>query len=176
MRKFCGVTINKVGDRSVRKGAEIDSVLLATLTGRFEFASTDGNRTIIPGSIDYGTNYHVWDNDVFDTVRLGTIDTTTQSIRNDSAGLSFSLPISSKIKCVFNHRPFDANSTGSSAKIQLWSISSMPGGRTNGSWTLRGESDFTTGNDTNTWTHASVNTTSAIQDNNLVLITVGLNN
>lgn len=158
------------------KGASIDAVPLATLTGRFEFASTDGNRTIIPGSIDYGTNYHVWDNDVFDTVRLGTIDTTTQSIRNDSAGLSFNLPSASKVKCVFNHRPFDVNSTGASAKIQIWSIASMPGGRTNGSWTLRGESDFTTGTDTNTWTQASVTTTSAIPANSLVLFTLGLNN
>ena len=65
--RFCG---------SVRQRHRINAVPLATLTGRFEFLLNDGNRTIIPGSIDYGTNYHVWDNDVFDTVRLGTIDTT----------------------------------------------------------------------------------------------------
>lgn len=174
MRKFCGATIDKVGDRSVSKGAEIDSVLLATLTGRFEFDDDDDNRTIVPGSIDYGTNHLTWSEESFDTVSSGTIDTTTQTIPNNLAGLSFKVPTASKVRCNFHHRPAGVNATLKDFRAQVWSISSLPSGRTNGSWTLRADLSFTSGSDTTSWTSSTLITTSDVPAGHLVILAVGL--
>ena len=176
MRKFCGATIDKVGDRSVSKGAEVSSVPLATLTGRFQFDADDDNRTIIPGSTSFGTNYYIWSSEVFDTVSNGTVDTTTQSISNTYGGLSFKVDTASKVRCNFNHKPVNSSGYSKNYRAQIWSTSALGTGFGAVNWTLRADTTFTSAGNTGSWTAESLTTTSEIPAGHFVIVTVGLDN
>ena len=176
MRKFCGSTISKVGDRSVSKGAELSSVPLAVLTGRFQFDADDGNRTIIPGSTSFGTNYYIWSSEVFDTVGGGTVDTTTQSMSNTYGGLSFKVDTASKVRCNFNHKPVNSSGYSKNYRAQIWSTPALGTGFGAVNWTLRADHTFTSAGNTGSWDEETLTTTSEIPAGHFVMVTVGLDN
>lgn len=168
MKKFCG--------RSVGKGASTENFPLATLAGRFQFDTDDGNRTIVTGNSSFGTNYYIWNTEAFDTVGSGTVDITTQSISNTYGGLSFRVPEASKIRWDWNHKPINANGYSKDYRAQIWSTASLGSGIGSTNWTLRADKVFTSNSTTGGWLSDSVTTTSSIPAGHHVMFVVGLNN
>lgn len=147
---------------------------LATLSGRFQWNSTDDNRTILCGNTSYGTNYYLWSTKVFNTVSNGTPDVTTQSISTSYSGVSFRILESKKIRWEYNHRPINSNGVGRRYKAQIWSSATMPSSGSTSSWTLRGESDVTAGSASTRWVSGFALTKSAIPAGHYVMFVFGL--
>lgn len=149
---------------------------LATLAGRFQFDADDGNRTIVTGNSSFGTNYYIWNTEVFDTVGSGTVDTTTQSISNTYAGLSFRVPQTAKIRWDWQHKPVNSSGYSLEYRAQIWSVSSFGSGIGGTNWTLRADEVFTSNSTTGGWLTDTVTTTSDISEGDYVMFVVGLNN
>lgn len=147
---------------------------LCTLSGRFQFDSDDDNRTIITGNSSFGTNYYLWNTEVFNTIDDGTVDTTTYNLSNTYAGLSFRLPSAGKVRWDFSHKPVNSTGYSQNYRAQIWSASSF--GSTVGAtaWTLRADKEFTSNNTTGGWLTHDVTTTSSLSEGDYVLFTVGL--
>jgi len=149
---------------------------LATLAGRFQFDADDDNRTIVIGNSSFGTNYYIWNTEVFDTVGSGTVDTTTQSISNTYGGLSFRVPQTAKIRWDWQHRPVNSSGYSKEYRAQIWSVSSFGSGIGGTNWTLRADEVFTSNSTTGGWLTDTVTTTSEISEGDYVMFVVGLNN
>lgn len=149
---------------------------LATLAGRFQFDADDDNRTIVTGNSSFGTNYYIWNTEVFDTVGSGTVDTTTQSISNTYAGLSFRVPQTAKIRWDWQHKPVNSSGYSLEYRAQIWSVSSFGSGIGGTNWTLRADEVFTSNSTTGGWLTDTVTTTSDISEGDYVMFVVGLNN
>lgn len=149
---------------------------LATLAGRFQFDADDGNRTIVIGNTSFGTNYYIWNTELFDTIGSGTVDTTTQSISNTYAGLSFRVPQTAKIRWDWQHRPVNSSGYSKEYRAQIWSVSSFGSGIGGTNWTLRADEVFTSNSTTGGWLTDTVTTTSDISEGDYVMFVVGLNN
>lgn len=149
---------------------------LATLAGRFQFDADDDNRTIVTGNSSFGTNYYIWNTEVFNTVGSGTVDTTTQSISNTYAGLSFRVPQTAKIRWDWQHKPVNSNGYSKEYRAQIWSVSSFGSGIGGTTWTLRADEVFTSNSTTGGWLTDTVTTTSDISEGDYVMFVVGLNN
>ena len=147
---------------------------LATLTGRFQWNSTDDNRTILCGNTSYGTNYYLWSTKIFNTVNSGTVDTTTQSISNTYGGVSFKMNERKKIRWDWQHRAINSNGYSTNYRAQIWSSSALGTGIGGLNWTLRADEAFTSNTTTGGWLRSSVTTTSAIPDGHYVMFVVGL--
>jgi len=148
---------------------------LTTLTGRFQFDADDDNRTIVCGSISFGTNYFLWNTELFNTVTTGTVDTTTQSISNREAGLSFRVPETAKVRWDFLHRPGAINQSVN-YRAQIWSISAFPETPSaQSAWTLRADEAFTSGSSNQGFLEDTVTTTSQISAGDYLLFVIGMN-
>ena len=147
---------------------------LATLSGRFQWNSTDDNRTILCGNTSYGTNYYLWSTKVFNTVTNGIPDVTVQSISTSYSGVSFRILESKKIRWEYNHRPINSNGAGKRYKAQIWSSATMPSSGSSSSWTLRGESDVVAGSSSTRWVSGFALTKSAIPAGHYVMFVFGL--
>ena len=146
----------------------------ATLTGRFQWSSTDDNRTILCGNTSYGTNYYLWSTKVFNTVNNGTVDTTTQSISNTYGGVSFKMLERKKIRWDWQHRPINSSGYSKDYRAQIWSSSALGGGIGGLDWTLRADHAFTSNNTTGGWLRDSITTTSQIQPGHYVMFVVAI--
>ena len=149
---------------------------LTTLTGRFQFDADDDNRTIVTGNSSFGTNYYLWNTEVFDTVGSGTVDTTTQSISNTYGGLSFRVPQTAKVRWDWQHKPVNSSGYSLEYRAQIWSTSSLGSGIGGTNWTLRADEVFTSNTTTGGWLTDTVTTTSDISEGDYVMFVVGLNN
>jgi hypothetical protein len=149
---------------------------LAVIAGRFQFDADDDNRTIIIGNSSFGTNYYLWNLEIWDTVSSGTVDTTTSNLTNTYAGLSFKLPRDGKVKMDFSHKPVNSSGYSLDYRAQIWSVSTF--GSTIGStaWTLRADHTFTSNSTTGGWLTESVTTTSALSEDDFIFVAVGLDN
>ena len=147
---------------------------LATLAGRFQFDADDDNRTIIIGSSSFGTNYYLWNTEVFDTIDDGTVDSTAFNLSNLYGGLSFRLPSDGKVRWDWATRPGNTNSSSQNFRAQIWSVSSFGSVQGATSWTLRADKAFTSGSSTGGWTPDNVTTTSSLNAGDYVLFVVGL--
>ena len=149
---------------------------LTTLTGRFQFDADDDNRTIICGNSTFGTNYYLWNTEIFDTVSSGTVDTTTQNMSNIYAGPSFRMPESAKVRWDFQHKPGSSTAYSLDFRAQIWSIGTFPSTGSQSTWTLRADRTFTSGSSTTLWDTNVATTTSAIPEGHYVIFVVGLDN
>ena len=147
---------------------------LATLSGRFQWSSTDDNRTILCGNTSYGTNYYLWSTKIFNTVNSGTVDTTTQSISNTYGGVSFKMNERKKIRWDWQHRPINSSGYSKNYRAQIWSSSTLGTGIGGLNWTLRADEAFTSNSTTGGWLRSSVTTTSQIQPGHYVMFVVAL--
>jgi len=168
--------MKKFNGRSVAKGASLSKVPFATLSGRFQFDSDDDNRTILCGNSSYGTNYYLWNTELFNTVGSGTVDTTTQSISNTYGGVSFRMPSASKVRWDWQHRPINSNGYSKNYRAQIWTTASFGSGIGGTNWTLRADQTFTSNTTTGGWLTNNVTTTSEIPEGHYVMFVVGLDN
>ena len=146
----------------------------AVLSGRFQFDADDDNRTILCGSSSFGTNYYLWNTELFDTIDNGTIDTTTQGISVINSGSSLKMPEAAKITWEVQCRSINSNTYAKDFRAQIWSASSIPSSGSQVAWTLRGDKAFTSLSTTSGWFTMRVNTTSEIPEGHYVLFCVGL--
>lgn len=148
-----------------------------TITGRFQWDADDDNRTLIAGGA-FGSNYYLWNTELFNTVATGTVDTTTQSVSNIYIGYgAFKMPYASKVRWNFLSRPANANSYNLAARAQIWSTTatSWPTTGTT-SFTLRADVSFTINSSTQQPVEIEVETTSDIPANSYFICTCGLDN
>ena len=168
------LTTDGSGNLSFAKAAaDTDVGPWATLGGRFQIDSSDGNQMMIAGGA-FGPYYYIWSQAAGATLTTGTVDvsTTTMSSFYQMYG-SFKLPSAKKVRANFAIRNANANSYSKNARFQIYSFS-LEDSFSTVSMTLRADYAFTTPSGTLPAEHV-VTTTSAIPDGDYVICFLGMN-
>jgi hypothetical protein len=158
-------------------GGGLSSTPLSSISGRFQWASTDGGERIHVGSTSYGPfNWYSWTDEPSDTnlrnYTSGTVDTTTAYVL-DYHPIAFGIYVpdeSKKVKARVTFRVQSGNTFDWG--FSMWDCPPpADGATTNNTVTLRAQSATTTANSDSTKTYTTeFTTTSAVSDKYLFFL------